>query len=56
MLIQLIVVAGAVAGILMIGLLAVIPSLLDYASGSPGPALGARFRTGGAAAGGPPRA
>ena len=35
MLIQLIVTAGAVAGILVIGLLAIIPSVLDYASGAP---------------------
>ena len=35
MLIQLIVTAGTVAGILVIGLLAIIPSLLDYTSGLP---------------------
>jgi hypothetical protein len=54
MLISLIVAVGTVAGILVIGLLAVIPSLLDYASGRP--LVPIAVRGAGAAAGGPRRA
>ena len=49
MLTSLIVTLGTVAGILVIVLLAIIPSVLDYASGRPARAV---VRVGGAAAGG----
>jgi hypothetical protein len=51
MLTQLIVTLGTVAGILVVGLLAIIPILLDYAPGRrPAPSI---VRVGEVAAGGP---
>jgi hypothetical protein len=53
MLTTLIVTVGTVAGILVVGLLAIIPFMLDYASGRP---ARTRVRVGEAAAGGHRRA